>query len=59
MWWNFVGRSHDDVVRARELWQAQVDGDTLREGHFGVPVDDPQPPVPAPALPHARLRERR
>jgi quercetin 2,3-dioxygenase len=24
MWWNFVGRSHDDVARAREDWQAQL-----------------------------------
>ena len=59
MWWNFVGRSHEDVVRAREQWQTQIDGDTLRDGHFGIPVDDPLPPVPAPALPNARLRERR
>ena len=28
MWWNFVGRSHDEVVGFREQWQAQltVDG---------------------------------
>ncbi|MBD5785900.1 pirin family protein [Cellulosimicrobium terreum] len=24
MWWNFVGRSHDDVVQARADWQAQL-----------------------------------
>jgi redox-sensitive bicupin YhaK (pirin superfamily) len=24
MWWNFVGRSHEDVVAAREAWQEQV-----------------------------------
>ncbi len=24
MWWNFVGRSHDEIVRFREEWQAQV-----------------------------------
>nr|WP_051876771.1 pirin family protein [Cellulosimicrobium sp. MM] len=24
MWWNFVGRSHDDVARARADWQAQL-----------------------------------
>ena len=22
MWWNFIGRSHDDVVAAREAWEA-------------------------------------
>lgn len=25
MWWNFVGRSHDDVARARAQWQAQLE----------------------------------
>lgn len=32
MWWNFVGRSHDDVVAARADWQRQIgrtDRDTL------------------------------
>lgn len=24
MWWNFVGRSHDEIVAFREEWQAQV-----------------------------------
>ncbi len=22
MWWNFVGRSHDDIATYRELWRA-------------------------------------
>jgi redox-sensitive bicupin YhaK (pirin superfamily) len=58
MWWNFVGRSHDEVVAFRDQWQAQVDGGVLREGRYGVPVGDDRPPIPAPALPNARLRER-
>ncbi|MEI5675375.1 MULTISPECIES: pirin family protein [unclassified Nocardioides] len=59
MWWNFVGRSHDEVVAFREEWQAQITPDGLVDGRFGIPVDDPLPPIPAPALPNARLRERR
>ncbi len=59
MWWNFVGRSHEEVVAFREQWQAQVGPDGLAEGHFGVPVGDDLPPIPAPELPHVRLRERR
>ena len=59
MWWNFVGRSHDEVVAFREEWQAQIDGERLRDGRFGVPVSDAAPPIPAPPMPHARLRERR
>jgi redox-sensitive bicupin YhaK (pirin superfamily) len=66
MWWNFVGRSHEEVVGFREEWQAQVsrDGDVVpdsqqvAEGRFGVVAGDHLPPIPAPALPNARLRER-
>jgi redox-sensitive bicupin YhaK (pirin superfamily) len=59
MWWNFVGRSHEEVVGFREQWQAQVDGERLLEGRYGRPVGDDRPPVPAPVMPHARLRTRR
>jgi quercetin 2,3-dioxygenase len=58
MWWNFVGRSHDEVVAFREAWQAQlVDG--YADGRFGIPVGNELPPIPAPTLPNARLKERR
>jgi redox-sensitive bicupin YhaK (pirin superfamily) len=63
MWWNFVGRTHEEVVAFREEWQAQVDGvadsQDVRSGRYGVVVGDHLPPIPAPALPNARLRERR
>ena len=61
MWWNFVGRSHDEIADYRRRYQAEMG---LEEG----PVTDPlfgtfpagQPaPLPAPALPNARLRPRR
>ena len=26
MWWNFIGRSHDEVVGFRAQWQADVVG---------------------------------
>jgi len=58
MWWNFVGRSHDEVARAREDWQEQLDGDRVRDGRFGV-VPHRLPPIPAPPMPHVRLKERR
>ncbi|MFE7074015.1 pirin family protein [Streptomyces sp. NPDC057620] len=52
MWWNFVGRSHEDVVQAREEWEASSD-------RFGVIEDFPGGPLPAPALPNAVIRPRR
>lgn len=56
MWWNFVGRTHEEVVAYRDAWQAQVEADA--DGRFGV-VDHPLPRIPAPPLPNARLKERR
>jgi redox-sensitive bicupin YhaK (pirin superfamily) len=58
MWWNFVGRDHDEVARARADWQAQIVDGTQAEGRFGVVEDEPLPPIPAPALPNATLRRR-
>ncbi|WP_346124814.1 pirin family protein [Micromonospora coerulea] len=50
MWWNFVGRSHEEVAAAREDWMAGR--------RFGAVADDPAPPLPAPALPTTRLKAR-
>lgn len=52
MWWNFVGRSHDEIVRAREAWEA----DAARFGHVVGHGDER---VPAPPLPGVRLTPRR
>lgn len=27
MWWNFIGRSHEEIVQFREEWQAQIRAD--------------------------------
>lgn len=51
MWWNFVGRSHEDIVKAREDWEASSD-------RFGVIEDFPGGPLPAPALPNAVIMPR-
>ncbi|GAA1166008.1 pirin family protein [Ornithinimicrobium humiphilum] len=56
MWWNFVGRSHEDVVAAREQWQAELGHDPHgRFGSFDYPGGES---LPAPVLPHVRLRPR-
>jgi quercetin 2,3-dioxygenase len=67
MWWNFVGRSHDEIVGFRAEWQQQVaadgtvvsDAQQVADGRFGVVQGDHLPPIPAPPLPNARLKERR
>ncbi|MEU6611089.1 pirin family protein [Streptomyces shenzhenensis] len=52
MWWNFIGRSHEDIVKAREDWEASSD-------RFGVIEDFPGGRLPAPALPNAVITPRR
>jgi quercetin 2,3-dioxygenase len=50
MWWNFVGRSHDDIVQARDDWQAGVG--------FGEVQGFDGDRLPAPAMPGTTLRPR-
>ena len=66
MWWNFVGRTHDDVARARDEWMAQVadagEGTAYTDGagsrRFGRVEGYATGPLRAPALPDVRLRPR-
>ncbi|WP_263729485.1 pirin family protein [Cellulomonas sp. SG140] len=65
MWWNFVGRSHEDVVQARAQWQAEIgaepDAGALPGddgSRFGHVADHPHAPLPAPVLPPLRLTPR-
>jgi quercetin 2,3-dioxygenase len=47
MWWNLVGRSHEEIVHAREDWMAGRRFGTVR-GYDGDPL--PAPPMPATPL---------
>ncbi|RQP11732.1 MAG: pirin family protein [Microbacteriaceae bacterium] len=58
MWWNFVGRSHDEIVAARDEWQRDVIADADRAGRFGHVDGYDGDPLPAPELPNVRLRPR-
>ncbi|MDS1271045.1 pirin family protein [Lipingzhangella sp. LS1_29] len=61
MWWNFVGRSHAEIVTYRERWeQARVrGGSTARDtADFGVFPRSWEQTLPAPQLPQGRLRPR-
>ena len=53
MWWNFVGRTHEEIVGFREQWQARSDRFGAVEGYGGFPKH-----LPAPALPTTRLKPR-
>lgn len=58
MWWNFIGRDHDEVAAYRAQWQDLIGdpGQELRpDSRFRLPADDPLPPIPAPVLPNARM----
>ncbi|SED95180.1 pirin family protein [Ruania alba] len=62
MWWNFVGRSHDEIVAYRQAWQAEIGAAAGADGgapraQFGIP-DDPGDPLPAPTLPPVRIKPR-
>ena len=50
MWWNFVGRDHDEIVAAREGWMSGQRFGTVR-GYAGDPL-------PAPPMPTTRLKPR-
>jgi hypothetical protein len=51
MWWNFVGRDHDEIVQMRADWADATP-------RFGVVRGYDGPALPAPALPISRLIPR-
>lgn len=54
MWWNFVGRSHEEIVRFRDEWEAGSPRFGAVAGYNG----DVQR-LPAPPIPNVRMRARR
>ena len=54
MWWNFIGRSHDEIVRFRSEWQVDVIGRENLNGPFGSIGDGTA--LPAPEMPAVRLK---
>jgi redox-sensitive bicupin YhaK (pirin superfamily) len=53
MWWNFVGRTHEEIVAFREDWERASDRFGSVEGYDG----DVQR-LPAPPVPNVRIRPR-
>lgn len=54
MWWNFVGRSHEEIEQFRQSWEDESDQFGRVEGYSGDIAR-----LPAPDLPHVRIRPRR
>ena len=52
MWWNFIGRTHEDIAQARADWEADDERFGYVDGHNGERI-------PAPPLPNVRLKPRR
>lgn len=50
MFWNWIGRSHDDIAQAREDW--------MNGTRFGEVKGYDGPPIPSPELPPTHLKPR-
>jgi redox-sensitive bicupin YhaK (pirin superfamily) len=57
MWWNFIGRTHDEIARYREEWQGEAERFGRVDGYIG---HDPAglTRLPAPTLPGTVLKPR-
>jgi redox-sensitive bicupin YhaK (pirin superfamily) len=53
MWWNFVGRSHEDIALYRQMWEDHDERFGAVAGYHGAVSR-----LPAPPLPNATLRPR-
>jgi redox-sensitive bicupin YhaK (pirin superfamily) len=51
MWWNFIGRSHEEILEMRSEWET-------RSALFGIVQDEIQSRIPAPELPAITLVPR-
>ena len=56
MWWNFIGRAHDEVVAYRAQWEQLLGEDD--QDRFDLPAEDPGDPLHAPPLPTVRMLSR-
>ncbi|RBP64910.1 hypothetical protein DFO66_10516 [Brevibacterium sanguinis] len=63
MWWNFVGRNHEEISRYRQEWQDESDrfGEVIGYVGTGGPGRNASglSRLPAPELPEVRIRARR
>jgi hypothetical protein len=53
MWWNFVGRTHEEILAFREAWETESAQFGQVDGYAGTPAR-----LPAPKVPTVRLKAR-
>lgn len=61
MWWNFIGRSHEEIVNFQQQWNAENQTHSLDPHEhpiFGWPHGEAQEPILAPELPPVHLKAR-
>lgn len=64
MWWNFIGRTHEEIVEFRRRYQAEIGLENFAPEDEGKPLlfgpypDHEPSPLPAPAMPGLRLKPR-
>ena len=58
MWWNFVGRTHDDIADARKAWQVERELPRDDRTRFGFVDGHDGFSLPAPELPSVELKPR-
>ncbi len=51
MWWNFIGRTHEEIIAMRQDWESG-------SARFPTFVDASGDRIPAPAMPNIRLTPR-
>ena len=56
MWWNLIGRSHEEIVEQREAWNG--DGISFEPARFGVVPGFDGDRLLAPPMPNTRLKAR-
>ncbi|WP_353946050.1 pirin family protein [Streptomyces sp. HUAS MG91] len=58
MWWNFIGRTHEDIAQARADWMTGIEADAGTGTRFGEVRGYDGDPLPAPELPSVPLKPR-
>lgn len=58
IWWNFIGRNHEEISRYRKEWEEHGERFGVTEGYVGKTPDGLHR-LPAPALPNAAIKPRR